>query len=285
MTGYLHALGSLAVGHAPALRPRPRSLFEPGNPGAVDGWPGEIDIERVAPAPRPRTRPRALLPAQPDVAPRPVVTRTAVAPVLTPPHKPEPEREPQPAPASVRQPPAPVIAPASHAPDVPAPPSPVGDPARPALLAHPAAAPHASVEPPPTRPAIHVTTATTATDTPAPTPAEPRRERTMVESRQVVERVVREVVRDTEPRPVAQNQAVRPLPVLTTPARAAAPAPRTTAPPPPTPEPAPVIHVSVGRVEVRAVSPRPRPEPPRAPAAAPAGPPLDEYLAGLGGHR
>src|SRR5436190_20135491 len=97
MTGYLRALGSLAVGQTPALRPRTRSLFEPGSPGEEAGWPGEIDVERVAPAPRPRTRRSAIQPVPTDIGPRPVVA-TAL---------PEPVAMPTPAPVRL-QPPVPV---------------------------------------------------------------------------------------------------------------------------------------------------------------------------------
>lgn len=286
MTGYLHALGALAVGHAPALRPRPRSLFEPGNtgsPGEEAGWPGEIDVERMAPAPRPRTRRSAIQFVPTDVDPRPVAATTPL--------------EPMPTPAPVRlQPPVSVTEPASSAPDVSATPSPIGDRPRTGPPASRAAAPLALVEPPPpsrpTSPAAAVTSVP-APPEPArsgPVPAEPApaRERAVPaaeESRQVVvERVVREVVhasRTDNNRPARNEEApVRPRirpPVV--PARIAAPTPQTAAP-----EPAPVIHVSVGRVEVRAVSPMPQPQPQPQPSRVPALA-LEDYLQDLGSHR
>jgi hypothetical protein len=106
------------------------------------------------------------------------------------------------------------------------------------------------------------------------------------ESRQVVvERVVREVVREsrTDPSPPARDETpARPrVRSSVAPARTAVPAPKTAAP-----EPAPDIHVSVGRIEVRAVSPVPQrlPEPQAQPSRVPA-PTLEDYLQDLGSHR
>lgn len=286
MTGYLRALGALAVGAAPTLRPRPRSRFEPAR---LDGeLLGEMDVERVAPVPRATRRYPEPLSGHPEPVPRPLPTGAA----------PEPRHVPEPIPSLAPS----SASPGSTLPDV-----------TPLISAHRAGG-HRGVEPPSsTTSTTRAVTPTAPAATPAPsaplmpvpvaesvpvTPVSPRLEappqqepapsRTeppepVVVTRQVVERVVREVERQPSretPPPIQR----RPEPVVVRPRRAVAET-RTAVSRRTEPAPAPVIHVSVGRIEVRAVRPvpsAPPPEPSRTPTNAPA---LDEYLAGLGGSR
>jgi hypothetical protein len=288
MTGYLRALGALAVGAAPTLRPRPRSRFEPAR---LDGeLLGEMDVERVAPAPRATRRYPEPVPGWSEPAPRPLPAGTA----------PEPRHVPEPIPSLAPS----SASPGSTLPDVtplvPAlrasghrgvePPSSATSTTRAVTPSAPAATPAPSVPltPAPVAESVPVTPVSPRPEAPpqqepSPAPARTEPPEPVVVTRQVVERVVREVEREPSretPRPVQR----RPEPVVVRPRRAVAET-RAAVPRRTEPAPAPVIHVSVGRVEVRAVRPAP-PAPPPEPSRTPAsGPALDEYLAGLGGSR
>ena len=277
MTGYLRALGAMAVGQSARLRPRPRARFEPAELGSEPmagwlgaeheaGWLGEVHEELPAgPAGWPPGS-AAASPVRPQVHP----PATAVPPAGSWPVLP-PAGSPGPAPSS--GPPAPVQ---------PAAPATGPGPVAPATSAPPSTPVPAGEAPPPAQPV-------------GAWPGAAAREGARHE-RVVVERVVREVapVQDRaagrlgrQPPPPAEPDQVRPQarpPAVQ--ARIAARPPRE--PEPPAAAPPPVIQVSVGRIEVRAVPPAfPAPALPARPAPAPTAgaPALEDYLAGLGGAR
>ena len=274
MTGYLRALGSMAVGQAPQLRPRPRARFEPADRGglAVD-WPGEVHEELPArpAAPAGWSRGPAASPVVPTVHP----PAAAGPPAGPQPVRPPPAGEPRPVPpaqpvptavpAAGRRAPADVDTGSIAGPVAPLQSGSTGEPTS-AAGAAPGSRRHWASQ--------H-----------GPSPHEVSRH-----ERVVIERVERELAPPDGPRaggadrptpaPPASGLA-RPeagLPAVR--ARVAARPPREPEPPAPAP---PVIHVSVGRIEVRAVPASiPRPA---APAPTPAAPSLEEYLAGLGSGR
>lgn len=231
MSDFLGRLAARAVGTAPALRPRPRALFEPDAIAGAE--PLEVEEEREAP-PAPRARPSAA----PPEAPEPI-TRAA---------EPPPAAEPEAPPAPRARPERHAVERTAQAPQREAPPAP-----RPQRAT---AAPPVVVEqrrevvappPPPAAPPRR-----------EPRPRPPARE---LAATSVVRRAPDEPAETlvTPPLPESlplRSQAIARARSLAPPP---APAPQPGAAPvrdaPPRPAPEPVVEVTIGRLEVRAATP------------------------------